>query len=105
VEHALSEVASSISSFIPRPGPQRAWLIQVQIWLLLAEIYLEMGETSSASACVHEAALIFPLSHHVLFTVSTYVFPIAIDWESNQLHGFKMLDLGFLNIKIKAKPQ
>lgn len=69
VEHALSEVASSISSFMPRPGPQRAWLLQAQIWLLLAEVYLEMGEVSSAAASVHEAAVIFPLSHNVLYMV------------------------------------
>lgn len=68
VEHALSEVASSLSSFTPRPGPQHAWILQVQIWLLLAEIYLELNELNWASDCVQEATAIYPLSHQVMFT-------------------------------------
>ncbi|KAL0275543.1 UNVERIFIED_CONTAM: hypothetical protein PYX00_003362 [Menopon gallinae] len=67
VEHALSEVASSLSSFTPRPGPQRAWLLQVQIWLLLAEIYMEMEEMHWAASCIQEATAIYPLSHQVMF--------------------------------------
>lgn len=67
VEHALSEVASSLSSFVPRPGPQKAWVLQVQIWLLLAEIYITMEEFEWASACVQEATGIYPLSHQVMF--------------------------------------
>ena len=70
MEHALSEVASSLSSFTPRPGPQRAWLLQVQIWLLLAEIYIEMEELNFATACVQEATAIYPLSHQVMYMVS-----------------------------------
>ncbi|XP_075226691.1 tetratricopeptide repeat domain 7 [Lycorma delicatula] len=68
VEQALSEVASSISSQTPRPGPQRAWLLQLQVWLLLAEIYLNMDQVSSAAACINEATSIFPLSHHIMYT-------------------------------------
>lgn len=71
VEHALSEVASSLSSFTPRPGPQRAWLLQVQIWLLLAEIYIEMDEMNWAASCIQEATSIYPLSHQVMFMVRT----------------------------------
>ncbi|KAK6631736.1 hypothetical protein RUM43_013800 [Polyplax serrata] len=67
VEHALSEVASSLSSFTPRPGPQHAWVLQVQIWLLLAEIYIEMDELHGASACLQEATSIYPLSHQVMY--------------------------------------
>ncbi|KAJ4428145.1 hypothetical protein ANN_24159 [Periplaneta americana] len=67
VEQALSEVASSLSSFTPRPGPQRAWLLQLQIWLLLAEIYLSLEQVSAATACIQEATSIFPLSHHIMY--------------------------------------
>ncbi|XP_078001165.1 tetratricopeptide repeat protein 7B-like isoform X2 [Glandiceps talaboti] len=67
VEQALSEVASSIISYSPRQGPQQAWLTQAQIWLSIAEIYLSMNKPGEASACVHEASTIFPLSHHVMF--------------------------------------
>ena len=41
VEQALSEVASSLSSYQPKPGPQQAWLLQIQIWLLTAQLYLK----------------------------------------------------------------
>lgn len=69
VEHALSEVASSLSSFTPKPGPQRAWNVQLQIWLLLSEIYLSMGNAKEASECIVEAMNIFPVSHHVMYMV------------------------------------
>ncbi|XP_006814761.1 tetratricopeptide repeat protein 7B-like [Saccoglossus kowalevskii] len=67
VEQALSEVASSIHSYTPRQGPQQAWLLQVQIWLTIAEIYLSMKKPDEATACIQEASSIFPLSHHVMF--------------------------------------
>ncbi|KAK5650974.1 hypothetical protein RI129_002003 [Pyrocoelia pectoralis] len=66
VEHALSEVASSISSFSPRPGPQRAWLLQMEVWLLLAEIYLTLDEPAYVQQCIQEATQIYPLSHHIM---------------------------------------
>lgn len=72
VEQALSEVASSMSSFTPRPGPQRAWLLQLQIWLLLAEIYLALEQVPAAAASIQEATTIFPLSHHIMYTVSVF---------------------------------
>lgn len=72
VEQALSEVASSMSSFTPRPGPQRAWLLQLQIWLLLAEIYLALDQVPAAAASIQEATTIFPLSHHIMYTVSVF---------------------------------
>ncbi|RZF46936.1 hypothetical protein LSTR_LSTR011767 [Laodelphax striatellus] len=82
VEQALSEVASSISSQVGGgglgskgggagggdPRPQRAWQLQLQIWLLLAEIYLSIDQLPSAVACIHEATNIFPLSHHIMYT-------------------------------------
>ncbi|GAB6031720.1 hypothetical protein CHUAL_009466 [Chamberlinius hualienensis] len=67
VEHALSEVASSMSSYHPRPGPQKAWLLQIQIWLLISRLYLKLEQFSEAHACIQEAANIFPLSHHIMF--------------------------------------
>ncbi|KAF5270386.1 hypothetical protein FQR65_LT05574 [Abscondita terminalis] len=66
VEHALSEVASSMSSFSPRPGPQRAWLLLMEVWLLLAEIYLALDEPAYVQQCIQEATQIFPLSHHIM---------------------------------------
>ncbi|XP_018326101.1 tetratricopeptide repeat protein 7B [Agrilus planipennis] len=66
VEQALSEVASSMSSFSPRPGPQRAWLLLMEIWLLLAEIYLNLNQLADAQQCIQEATQIFALSHHIM---------------------------------------
>ncbi|KAH1027438.1 tetratricopeptide repeat protein 7B isoform X1 [Dendroctonus ponderosae] len=66
VEQALSEVASSMSSFSPRPGPQRAWMLQVEVWLLLAELYLSLDQISDVQQCIQEATHIYPLSHHIM---------------------------------------
>ncbi|KAL3279766.1 hypothetical protein HHI36_017274 [Cryptolaemus montrouzieri] len=66
VEQALSEVASSMSSFSPRPGPQRAWMLQVEIWLLLAELYLSLDQPGDVQQCLMEATQIYPLSHHIM---------------------------------------
>ncbi|XP_014479485.1 PREDICTED: tetratricopeptide repeat protein 7B isoform X3 [Dinoponera quadriceps] len=68
VEQALSEVASSISSFTPKPGPQRAWLLQLQIWLLLTEVFLILDQPNGAVLSLQEATNIFPLSHHIMYT-------------------------------------
>lgn len=66
VEQALSEVASSMSSFSPRPGPHRAWLLQLEVWLLLAELYLSLNQLPAVQQCIQEATQIFPLSHHIM---------------------------------------
>lgn len=71
VEHALSEAASSLSSFLQRPGPPKAWMIQMKIWLLLADIYLTSDLPNEAENCVHEATQISPLSHQVMYMVSS----------------------------------
>ncbi|XP_026669327.1 tetratricopeptide repeat protein 7B isoform X3 [Ceratina calcarata] len=69
VEQALSEVASSLSSFTPKPGPQRAWLLQLQVWLLLTEVYLVLDQPNGAVLSLLEATNIFPLSHHIMYTL------------------------------------
>lgn len=69
VEQALSEVASSLSSFSPRPGPQRAWMLLLEVWLLLAEIYLALDQPADVLMCIQEASQIFPLSHHIMHMV------------------------------------
>lgn len=70
IEHALSEAASSLSSFSPRPGPQKAWIIQMKIWLLLADVYLSIDLPHEALNCIQEASLIYPYSHQIMFMVS-----------------------------------
>lgn len=68
VEHALSEVASSMNStYLPKHGSQQIWMLQAQIWLHLAELYLSLDRSYEAEACVHETSAIFPLSYQVAF--------------------------------------
>ncbi|KAK0159729.1 hypothetical protein PV327_010814 [Microctonus hyperodae] len=68
IEQALSEVASSLSSFTPKPGPQRAWLLQLQIWLLLTEVFLVLDKPDNAILSLQEAANIFPMSYDIMYT-------------------------------------
>ncbi|KAG8035973.1 hypothetical protein G9C98_003100 [Cotesia typhae] len=72
IEQALSEVASSLSSFTPKPGPQRAWLLQLQIWLLLTEVFLMLDKPDAAALSLQEATNIFPMSHHIMYTGLIY---------------------------------
>ncbi|XP_043661998.1 tetratricopeptide repeat protein 7B isoform X1 [Drosophila teissieri] len=67
VEQALSEAASSLSSFTQRPGPRRPWMLQIEIWLLLADVYLRIDQSNEALNCIHEASQIYPLSHQIMF--------------------------------------
>lgn len=72
IEQALSEVASSLSSFSPRPGPKRAWMLQVEVWLLLGELYLALDQPSDVQQCIQEATQIYPLSHHIMHMVCSF---------------------------------
>ncbi|ESO87594.1 hypothetical protein LOTGIDRAFT_127587 [Lottia gigantea] len=68
MERALSEVASSLNStFHPRSGSQQSWMLQAQIWLHLAELFISLDKTSEADNCVNETTGLFPLSHQVYF--------------------------------------
>ncbi|CAN8022351.1 unnamed protein product [Ixodes persulcatus] len=51
-------------------GPQALWLLQLQVWLLIAELYLKMEQLSEAEACILEASNIYPLSHQLMVLVS-----------------------------------
>lgn len=59
-----------MSSYNPRPGPQRAWMLQVEIWLLLAELYLALDQPTDVQMCIQEAMQIYPLSHQIMHMVS-----------------------------------
>uniref|UniRef100_A0A8C5R6W2 Tetratricopeptide repeat domain 7B n=1 Tax=Leptobrachium leishanense TaxID=445787 RepID=A0A8C5R6W2_9ANUR len=67
VEQALSEVASSLQSSAPKQGPLHPWMTLAQIWLHAAEVYIGIGKPAEASACIQEAANLFPMSHNVLY--------------------------------------
>ncbi|KAM4014080.1 tetratricopeptide repeat protein 7B isoform 1-T1 [Anomaloglossus baeobatrachus] len=67
VEQALSEVASSLQSSAPKQGPLHPWMTLAQIWLHAAEVYIGIGKPSEATACIQEAANLFPMSHNVLY--------------------------------------
>ncbi|ELT88701.1 hypothetical protein CAPTEDRAFT_175698 [Capitella teleta] len=64
IEHALSEVASSLNSSVQaKPGPLVMWQRQVQIWLRLTELYLRLGKLDCAQNSIQEATSIHPISH------------------------------------------
>lgn len=67
VEQALSEVASSLSSFMPKPGPHKLWLLQMQVWILLGEVFLALEQTMGSTLALQEASSIYPLSHQIMF--------------------------------------
>lgn len=67
VEQALSEAASSLSSFSPRMGNHRSWVIQLKMWLLLADVYLSIDQPNEALHCVQEAAQLSPQYHQIMF--------------------------------------
>ncbi|XP_064490082.1 tetratricopeptide repeat protein 7B-like [Ornithodoros turicata] len=67
VEQALSEAMSSLhSTQQARRGPQSLWLVQLQVWLLIAELYIKQDQLSEAEACILEATNIYPLSHQLM---------------------------------------
>ncbi|KAM9294159.1 tetratricopeptide repeat protein 7B isoform 2-T2 [Gastrophryne carolinensis] len=67
VEQALSEMASSLQSSAPKQGPLHPWMTLAQIWLHAAEVYIGIRKPSEATACIQEAANLFPMSHNVLY--------------------------------------
>lgn len=82
VEQALSEVASSISGFQPKPGPKFVWLLQLHIWLLVVELYLKLGQLKEAEASINEASTLFPLSHQLMVMVCfCYLFFMPKAWS------------------------
>ncbi|XP_055919182.1 tetratricopeptide repeat protein 7B [Eupeodes corollae] len=67
VEQALSEAASSLSSFSPRMGNHKSWVIQLRMWLLLADVYLSIEQPNEALHCVQEAAQLNPQYYQIMF--------------------------------------
>eukprot|EP00795_Rhopilema_esculentum_P002526 gene2526-721_t len=65
IERSLSEIASTTVSGAKLRGPA-AIAILAKIWLITADVYLNMGNTNEASNCVLEASSIFPVSPEVL---------------------------------------
>ncbi|XP_037272136.2 tetratricopeptide repeat domain 7 [Rhipicephalus microplus] len=85
VEQALSEALQTGAGPLAQPQPQTGtagggstmglrekrgsqtlWLLQLQVWLLIAELYLKMEQLSEAEACILEASNIYPLSHQLM---------------------------------------
>lgn len=44
-------------------------MLQVEVWLLLAELYLALGQIADVQQCIQEAMHIYPLSHHIMHMV------------------------------------
>ncbi|KAH9380268.1 hypothetical protein HPB48_018188 [Haemaphysalis longicornis] len=46
------ESGQSIAAATRKRGSQTLWLLQLQVWLLIAELYLKMEQLSEAEACI-----------------------------------------------------
>lgn len=44
-------------------------MLQVEVWLLLAELYLALDQPTEVQQCIQEATQIYPLSHHIMHMV------------------------------------
>ena len=107
VEKTLSEVASSLSSPFPRPGPQDPTYTQMRIWLLTAELHLRQGNIQDAEICVTEARQLSPLSYHLMYMrgmIHEYKreYELARQWFDNSLginptHVSSLHHLGLVN--------
>lgn len=110
VEKTLSEVASSLSSPFPRPGPQDPTYTLMRIWLLTAELHLRQGNIQEAETCVSEARLLSPLSYHLMFLrgmihESKGEYELARHWFDNSLginptHVSSLHHLGLVNHRL-----
>ena len=107
VEKTLSEVASSLSSPFPRPGPNDPSYTQMRIWLLTAELQLRLGNLAEAEHCVMEAKNLSPLNYHLMHMRGMIhehkeEFEVARQWFENSLainptHVASLLHLGTVN--------
>ncbi|XP_051775575.1 tetratricopeptide repeat protein 7A isoform X2 [Erpetoichthys calabaricus] len=66
LEQAMSEMSAYSSS--QKSGPVQVWTTLEHIWLLAAEMFMELQRLKEASFCIQEAAGLFPASHGVLLT-------------------------------------
>ncbi|XP_039593858.1 tetratricopeptide repeat protein 7A isoform X1 [Polypterus senegalus] len=64
LEQAMSEMSAYSSS--QKSGPVQVWTTLEHIWLLAAEMFMELQRLKEASFCIQEAAGLFPASHGVL---------------------------------------
>lgn len=49
-------------------------LLCLQIWLLLADVYLAVDQPEEASNCINEASQIYPLAYQIMLTVRNILF-------------------------------
>ena len=64
-EVTMSEMASTTGSYLAKASSQHTSHTQMHIWVLMAELYLEMGHTEAAMECLSEATGVGPPSHLV----------------------------------------
>lgn len=64
-ESAMSEVDSSLKSGPLRCGPEQLYSVQLQLWLLIAQLFIKLDQVGDAVSCVQEAMSITPSSHLV----------------------------------------
>ena len=67
VEKTLSEVASSLSTGLPKYNNNETSYNQIRTWMLTAELYLKLDQLEAAEQCCTEAKNLYPLSYHILY--------------------------------------
>jgi len=110
VERTLSEVASSLSTGIPKYSPHDAAYAQIRTWLLTGELYLRLGQVDAAELCANEARQVYPLSYLILYLKGA-IHQYREEWEQaktcfqNSLsiyprHLASLQSLGLLHLKL-----
>lgn len=61
-EGTMSEMASTTGSYLTKSSPHRAFISQLHVWILMADLYLSLEQTENALECLSEAASIGPPS-------------------------------------------
>merc|ERR1719431_2474034 len=114
VERTLSEVASSLSTGLPKHGPHDSAYAQIRTWLLTGELYLRLGQVEAAELCANEARQVFPLSYLILY-LKGKIHAAREEWElaktcyQNSLsisprHLASLQELGLLHLRLGRCP-
>ncbi|GAU98227.1 hypothetical protein RvY_09403 [Ramazzottius varieornatus] len=70
-EVTMSEMASTTGSYLTKSSSQHTFHTQMHIWVLMAELYLEMGHNEAAMECLSEASGVGQPSHLVFHLQGT----------------------------------
>lgn len=77
-------------------------MIQLKIWLLLADVYLAIEQPHEAMFCVQEASQIYPLSHHIMYMVKKiFYFIVYLNANENVFYFATAWSNSYLSITME----